>query len=329
MNITKISLVIICTFFISCGQTISPVNDAPTWQLVHEGNDDLTFHAIQFTDEKNGWMIGNSGSILHSSDGGETWAAQTSGVSATLYDISFIDNQTGWVCGMEHTILKTVDGGNSWQIISSAITFDNKGYFGVKFINENDGWVSSNYGEILKTSDSGQTWELKKKFPSGASRLVIFNQNTVYVFHGKLYKTWDGGAGWDSVSVGVPKNYHTTQFFFNNAQNGWIATENGTGGAIITEFPVLITQDGGVTWQTSGMLPGFGFETICFINKLTGWIAGFQNIYHTTDGGSTWQPDFVQSSVDNLRGRHLSFIDENHGWLLCWNGSVYAYRKQE
>ena len=42
----------------------------------------VTLTAVTFVDDKQGWAVGHSGVILHSSDGGETWAKQLDGRQA-------------------------------------------------------------------------------------------------------------------------------------------------------------------------------------------------------------------------------------------------------
>ncbi|MCX6376863.1 MAG: hypothetical protein NTU88_12670, partial [Armatimonadetes bacterium] len=52
------------------------------------------------------------GAILHTSDGGTTWAAQTSGVTTNLYDVLAISSLECWAVGAGGTMLHTLDGEN-------------------------------------------------------------------------------------------------------------------------------------------------------------------------------------------------------------------------
>lgn len=61
---------------------------------------------VHFTDSQNGWAVGLNGTILQTSDGGETWTKQESGTLAHLSDVQFPDAQTGWIVGTEGKILK-------------------------------------------------------------------------------------------------------------------------------------------------------------------------------------------------------------------------------
>lgn len=60
------------------------------------------------------WIVGDGGTILHSSDGGQTWRQQYSGTRTRLNGLGFLDKQTGWAVGHDGLILGTSDGGENW-----------------------------------------------------------------------------------------------------------------------------------------------------------------------------------------------------------------------
>jgi photosystem II stability/assembly factor-like uncharacterized protein len=62
-------------------------------------------------DAKVGTAVGASGTILRTTDGGETWARQSSGTSVSLMAVSFADENNGTAVGAEGTILRTSTGG--------------------------------------------------------------------------------------------------------------------------------------------------------------------------------------------------------------------------
>ena len=315
-----------CVFLlISCGQPTNPPENSPGWILQREKQDDITYYSIFFSDKNNGWIVGFNGTIKSTADGGNTWESQQSDVSSNLWDISFVNNLQGWICGANNTILKTSDGGKSWINVSPSSS-QNKIYVTIKFADENNGWTSNNFGEILRTMDGGLTWELKKSGFIGGSRLSVINARTVYALSGKLYKTIDGGETWDSTKVSIPKNYTASNMFFLDMNNGWVVTENGTGGMMITEFPVVMTNDCGKTWSSSEFLKDGGMRCVYFINKNIGWVAGPQNVYKTLDGGKHWSLEFSPSNGE-LFAKDMYFVDENNGWIINWNGEIYKYQR--
>lgn len=124
-----------------------------TWQMVHGGEpppidfsqidqhqrlaDDFgieeevyTLNSIFFIDSRNGWAVGEMGTIIATTDAGATWAKQKSGTERSLMDVEFFDKNFGFAVGLDGTILKTLDGGVTWtQDKPTVITH----YYGVTF----------------------------------------------------------------------------------------------------------------------------------------------------------------------------------------------------
>ena len=73
------------------------------WQLIGELQHDVYYESLCFTDEKNGWVVGWSGRILHTDDGGYSWQLQDSGTSANLQWVHFADEKEA---GQEVTITR-------------------------------------------------------------------------------------------------------------------------------------------------------------------------------------------------------------------------------
>ena len=69
--------------------------------------------SIHFIDYNTGWIVGNDqGKIYQSTDGGESWMNQPSGVNSMLNSVYFIDDSTVWVVGDNGTILSTIKNQN-------------------------------------------------------------------------------------------------------------------------------------------------------------------------------------------------------------------------
>ena len=64
-------------------------------QYVWYGQDSGTNHIffdVQFLNEEIGWICGNTGLVLHTSDGGDTWIEQNTPPNNTFYSLYFIDD---------------------------------------------------------------------------------------------------------------------------------------------------------------------------------------------------------------------------------------------
>ena len=64
----------------------------------------------------NGWIVGDSGIILNTDDGGVTWTDQNSGTANRLTDVCFVDPEKGWIVGSNGTLLRTLNSGDTWEV---------------------------------------------------------------------------------------------------------------------------------------------------------------------------------------------------------------------
>jgi photosystem II stability/assembly factor-like uncharacterized protein len=321
----KCLLIYLIFTFLYCSKITEP-DEKSGWYLQYDNQDEITFYGIHFVNENIGWIIGCDGAIKKSDNGGDSWILLQSRVTSDLWDISFINDQVGWVCGSNNTILKTNNGGESWNTLLSDSTSD-KIFVALQFYDENIGWMSSNQGEILRSVDGGSSWEIVKDDNLGGAQLAVLDSNSAYCLSGQLYYTSDGGKTWESYSIPTPKNYFISNFYFTDQNRGFVTLSNGSGGAIITEFPILSTIDGGSNWELSDYLKDSGFSCVYFVDQNNGWIGGIENIYKTKDAGNSWTLDFTPED-DFLYLKDICFINKNVGWVINYNGQIYKYENE-
>jgi photosystem II stability/assembly factor-like uncharacterized protein len=53
-----------------------------------------------------GWAVGVAGTVLHTTDGGDNWHSQDSGVAENLYAMIALDQESAWAVGQRGIILK-------------------------------------------------------------------------------------------------------------------------------------------------------------------------------------------------------------------------------
>ena len=93
------------------------------------------FAGVSFSDANTATVVGDSGIILHTTDGGTEWYRQVSGTSGRLRAVCFIDPDTGTTVGWR-TILRTTNGGVTW---TSQLSDANSSFRGVSFTDANSG----------------------------------------------------------------------------------------------------------------------------------------------------------------------------------------------
>lgn len=83
--------------------------------------------------------------------------------------------------------------------------------------------------------------------------------------------------------------------------------------AYTKECTVLITQNGGSTWNEVALDTGFNLTTLHFFDAQHGWIAGDNGYFaKTTDGGSTW----IRKDITNgQRVKNIQFLTQQVGFL--------------
>jgi photosystem II stability/assembly factor-like uncharacterized protein len=114
-------------------------------------------HVLHFRDRREGWMAFGGSSLLHTVDGGKTWAlvglrvpGQPSGPMA-IWDCAFPSQLEGWAVGNDDKgalALRTRDGGKTWERVTTGA----EGIYSSKlervvFVDKDHGWVYGRGGE--------------------------------------------------------------------------------------------------------------------------------------------------------------------------------------
>lgn len=121
------------------------------------------------------------------------------------------------------------------------------------------------------------------------------NSSTLYVGTpaGGLWKSTNSGSTWATTTDDLPQiGVSGIAIDYNNSNIIYIATGDDDAGDS-TSKGVFKSNDGGLTWNTTGLNPGNSPERMSDIymnpndsNML--WVATTNGVYKTTNGGSTW-----------------------------------------
>ncbi len=167
------------TFFVIFSTIILPlaIFGQPDWH-VQTSPIQENLVSVSFADSVNGWAVSDSGTVIHTIDGGLTWQVQHTLERFEPRKIFFQDKLTGWLAGVNSSandtaaILKTVDGGGTWD--TSYMHLYAK-LFDIFFINDTMGWavgfVGDTLGLRLHTVDGGENWGVQ----SGIGVMSIFS----------------------------------------------------------------------------------------------------------------------------------------------------------
>jgi len=290
---------------------------------------DARLNDVCFVDAKQGWAVGDRGTIWYTDDGGRNWRLQESGVTCRLESVFFLNERLGWAVGgsthpYTHTssgiLLLTRDGGRRW-VRHHGLTLPLLRQ--IRFLDEKRGWAlacpSAMYPSgLLITEDGGRGWT---SIPGekGAGWLAA---DFVEAYHGALA----GRSGSTAVvRSGAIEPARTLPFGLRSLTHmklvppsyGWLIGQGGL---------VMLTGDLGATWQTppaelpEGIADQFDFAAL-EVRGPKAWIAGTPGtrILHSPDAGHSWT---VFSTGQPLPIRALAFADDEHGWAVGEFGTI-------
>jgi photosystem II stability/assembly factor-like uncharacterized protein len=249
-----------------------------------------TLYAIDMVNDKVGYIVGEEGLIMKTTDGGESWKGLNSGVFENLFCVDFIDENNGWVSGQDGTIMHTTNGGESWSIQNeNQIKYS---FICLKFINLKKGFAGGGLdGQLNYTEDGGNTWN-KQPLPIGSSvsAIYFYNENIGWMVvrigasnmpSCSLLKTTDGGKTWEVLTSHASL---INKFFFLDENEGYFITTNSV---------VLRTTNGGRNLDIAHKTY-FTRSPLTSISRTADgllWVTSdVGDIFMSSDKGTTWKP---------------------------------------
>jgi photosystem II stability/assembly factor-like uncharacterized protein len=250
------------------------------WQNpLPQGN---TINDIDFFDEYFGLAVGNTGTIIKTSDGGLTWILMESHRPEHIYKIDVVSNSVAYAIGY-YFIIKTTDSGENWFTITDPTSNYLNDIF---FINETKGFIVGSVGVMYCTEDGGNNWISRNSgTTSQLSAIHFFNENIgmtlgyTYDYSDYIIRTTDGGLTWINCS------FSNSPFFI--AEGVFLTTELKA--FVISMDHLFYTYNGGQSWSQLLLRSSTDFASIAFYDSLNGFISGVEEIYRTSDGGSNWE----------------------------------------
>ncbi|MER3441538.1 MAG: hypothetical protein C4296_09220 [Gemmataceae bacterium] len=281
--------------------------------------DDAALYAVQFVDAREGWAVGDQGTIWHTIDGGQTWERQTSGISAQLRAVHFVDAFHGYAVGLEcgptgrdsvGVVLRTEDGGVRWTRATDQVV---PALFAVRFVDRQRGLAAGSTSPlypsgVLATTDGGQTWRPVLAEPQPWLSLAWHKDHVLLT----------GPRGtWQPLRRLLPLPLRTTPSpasilaVHMHGRSAWVAGQGGLVG--------LLEDIADEKVQLQAILPdevrdAWDFHAMAWHDD-RGWLVGRPGsvVLHTWDGGRSWQT-FSTGQPVPLHG--LFFLDDNRGWAV-------------
>lgn len=174
---------------------------------------------IQFVDTVYGWAAGDSGTVIHTSNSGQNWTVQNTGlVTFPIDDIFFLNRRLGWAVVNDYfsfgtRTLRTTNGGANWQVS----VFPDTTVFlaAVYFLDSLNGFMGAFTGQIYKSSNGGISWDSCHVDTNYCPYLYLFpkvnfhflNAQTGFAcggqidLQGMIWKTTNAGIDWFTYCI--------------------------------------------------------------------------------------------------------------------------------
>lgn len=291
---------------------------------------------IHFLTTSYGIAVGESGTVLLTTDSGLHWNEIGQDLRATLRSVWVWNTDTLLVAGKDgvnHETYWSTDSGANWQLTEEAFEIsrmDNR-------------LLAIGYDYFHRSDDSGLTWADGLPVIGGTTLLsqldVADTEAAVgagnisgfvaYSFYG--YRSLDKGENWDPLYVFDLPNadawtassypHRDTLFVFTNEQVNFLPGPNNSL-VRLTDF-YFDTTNGMNNWRFDGQvinnqMPTYAHDA-AFLDALQGYMVGEDgNIYETLDGGENWTSIYE----GDIPLRSIVLLDQQMGFVVGDDGLI-------
>lgn len=307
-----------------------------SWQRINVPTNQY-LKSVCFVDSLYGWIAGDSGIILHTTDGGISWLLQDTHSTNEVEDVFFLDRNQGWASTYNFTtppfgtiLLKTTDGGSTW--ISQPYPTENIFITCILFRDSLNGWMGGQPHALVKTTDGGISWTQAAIDTSTLAffpvlSIKFYNDQIGYASGGRfdiagvVWHTSNGGNMWYAIdpSQAPADEVHGLHMFDSlNVMGSGGDPDFGYGVGMIR------TSDGGLNWNYEELdIQGNAYD-LDFRNEYEAWapLGPRRLLIYSMDAGNTWTSVLPP---DNAAIYDVIFPDSLHGFAVGKEGVVLKY----
>eukprot|EP00931_Biecheleriopsis_adriatica_P086805 TRINITY_DN6138_c0_g1_i2.p1 TRINITY_DN6138_c0_g1~~TRINITY_DN6138_c0_g1_i2.p1 ORF type:complete len:1360 (+),score=174.02 TRINITY_DN6138_c0_g1_i2:80-4159(+) len=216
--------------------------DAGASYSSHVIDSNLASNALRrvfFYDEHFGLVIGSSGLIYKTVDGGSSWSSKDPGTSRSLNTLYIQSATVAWIGANAGELLKSEDAGDTWQVLvdfgSTAI--EDMACLGPVCV------LACQKAQVVRSEDYGATWTVNNEILGFTQRLkaIALASESLVVAAGQeglVLRSADGGMSWSKIEIATTLDIKAVKF--RTVTEGYIVTQHQEG--------LFKTVDGGLTW---------------------------------------------------------------------------------
>jgi len=216
----------------------------------------VLLNSVNFVNDQQGWAVGHSGVILHTSNGGKSWVKQFDGNQANKMIITQYEDQIKKLEGeleaapedqKDNIAFKIEDATFALEDAKAdAVVGASKPLLDVLFSSPSEGFVVGAYGFFFKTVNGGLTWT---NYGNRIENPDRFHLNAIQQLHdgtllivgesGVIFRSVDKGETWSNI-----ESPYEGSFF-------GLSETNENGGALVFGLRgnIFRTVDSGETWE--------------------------------------------------------------------------------
>ena len=304
---------------------------------------------VDFLDGKLGWAVGDLGTMLRTTDGGESWSLLPSGIRADMASVSLASASVAWISGRE-ILRHTEDGGMTWISHDCPQRYERRLNVpvAVEALSANEVVLLAS-DAVWRSGDRGESWVLVHDLYM-ARDLFFLDARHGWALgeNGRVLRTTDGGRSWDEhwivqqglqyrlhfadslrgVGLGLRQLHFTmdggrTWSTASTEDEAFAAAMGQDGRCIIaTARGLLASRDRGGSWEQLLELPLADIRALAFANPATGVAFGAHGLMlRTTNGGLSWKKT---GSEIPRRLSALSFVSSDRGWAAGYEGVFHT-----
>lgn len=270
------------------------------------------FYDVKFLNENTGFICGEGGAILKTTNAGNNWSLLFSGIGEMFRGIYVNpENNNIYMCGTSGSVVKTTNLGNNWTILNSSL---NESFNSISGYGDNFLIICSESGYIFKSENGGKNFDavLINNTTLLTAIKCLPNENIFVVGHaGKMYKSDNFGSNWTVMNSNTDKNIH--ELYFLNSLTGYFVGLPGN---------IFKTVDGGNSWQFQNSNVGNSLRSVHFFNQNRGFVVGYTtNILWTNDGGNIWKRQNVEPA-ENVSLNSVFMKNDSVAFAVGYNGLI-------
>lgn len=280
-------------------------------------------NCIKTISESVGWAVGNSGTVRRTIDGGLNWTDGNPNHGVILGDINVIEayDASTALCSSTYSgstyVYYTINSGNNWMQVFAQ---PNGSINSIRFSNSNNAVMCGNpvagRWSLWKTGNGGYIWDsIGMYLPQNGSETGLRNSFEVVgqniwmgTNNNRVYHSTNYGSNWTyGTPTGLTNSYGVA---FTNPALGLVG---GTA--------MMRSTNGGVSYNAI-TVPGTGTITDIDAANARFWYTRGNNIYMSTDNGTSWNTAYTGNS-NALLDINISIPSGcPQGWSAGANGTI-------